>query len=134
MTLQRTTPECLAARISSLRHHLISLANLTRKPIPSQFNPEVKMPIAGRLRSDGATRSVEKTHALKLDHVRWLLEPMPSVLIISFGWDGAVHPLEELKEFKECEVQFLKTGEAIEEYNRLKGDGQRVAIHVHSTC
>ena len=87
-----------------------------------------------QVRCDGATRSVEKTHALKLEHVRWLLEPMPSILIISVGWDGAVHPLDELKDFKECEVQFFKTGEAIEKYNRLKSEGQSVAIHIHSTC
>ena len=51
-----------------------------------------------QVRCDGATRSVEKTHALKLEHVQWLLEPMPSILIIGIGWDGAVHSLEQVKD------------------------------------
>ena len=87
-----------------------------------------------QVRCDGTTRSMEKTHALKLEHVQWLLDPMPSILIIGIGWDGAVHPLEQVKDLKDCEVRILKTGEAIEEYNRLKSQGERVAIHAHSTC
>ena len=87
-----------------------------------------------QVRCDGTTRSVEKTHALKLEHVLWLLDPMPSILIIGIGWDGAVHPLEQVKDLKDCEVRILNTGEAIEEYDRLKSEGERVAIHVHSTC
>ena len=87
-----------------------------------------------QVRCDGTTRSVEKTHALKLEHVQWLLEPMPSILIIGIGWAGAVHPLEQVKDLKDCEVRILKTGDAIEEYNRLKSEGQMVAVHIHSTC
>ena len=87
-----------------------------------------------QVRCDGTTRSVEKTHALKLEHVQWLLEPMPSILIIGIGWDGAVHSLEQVKDLKDCEVRILKTGDAIEEYNRLKSEGQMVAVHIHSTC
>ncbi len=87
-----------------------------------------------QVRCDGKTRSVEKTHALKLDHVQWLLDPVPSILIIGIGWEGAVNPEQQIRDLKDCEVRILKTGEAVKEYNRLKRQGKRVAIHVHSTC
>jgi hypothetical protein len=87
-----------------------------------------------QVRCDGETRTVEKTHALKLDNVGWLLDPMPSILIIGIGWDGAVHPLDLVKDIQDCKVRILKTGEALKEYNRCKDEGKRVAIHVHSTC
>ena len=45
-----------------------------------------------QVRSDGKTRTVDKTHDLKLEHVQWLLEPKPEVLIIGTGWDGVTRP------------------------------------------
>ncbi len=87
-----------------------------------------------QVRCDGATRSIEKTHSLKYEHVAWLLEPAPEVLIIATGWDGVAIPEARIEEISMCEVKVLKTGEAVRLYNRLKGQGRRVAIHVHSTC
>ena len=87
-----------------------------------------------QVRGDGQTRSVEKTHALRLEHVQWLLDPMPAFMIIGIGWDGAATPEEGIKGVKGCEVQMLKTGEALKEYNRRKERREDVAIHVHSTC
>ena len=87
-----------------------------------------------QIRCDGRTRSVEKTHDLKLEHVQWLLDPMPTVLIISTGWDGVTNPEQKIRDLKDCEVRILKTGEAVKEYNHLKKQGEKIAIHVHSTC
>lgn len=87
-----------------------------------------------QVRSDGKTRSVSKTHSLTLDQVRWLLEPRPKILIIGTGWDGVVEPSKELQTLPECDVRILKTGDAVQLYNALKRAGQKVAIHVHSTC
>ena len=87
-----------------------------------------------QVRCDGKTRTVEKTHDLKLEDVRWLLEPRPEILIIGDGWDGVVRPREEIKQIEDCEVRIMKTGEAVEEFNKLKRQKKKVAIHVHSTC
>jgi hypothetical protein len=87
-----------------------------------------------QVRSDGKTRSVEKTHDLKLQHVEWLLEPKPEILIIGTGWDGVTKPSPEIRTIQDCEVRILKTQEAIKLFNRLKRDKRKVAIHLHSTC
>jgi len=87
-----------------------------------------------QVRADGKCRSGEKTHRLSFDELEWLLDPKPEVLIIGIGWDGVVVPSEDIESRAGCEVRLLKTGEAVELYNKLKREGRRVAIHVHSTC
>src|SRR5882724_6628927 len=87
-----------------------------------------------QIRADGAVRTVGKTHDLTMDRIEWLLAPKPDVLIIGIGWDGKTVPRPEVVEMKSYSVQILKTGEAIKLFNELKGNGKRVAIHIHSTC
>ena len=87
-----------------------------------------------QVRCDGAVRTVDKTHDLAYDHVRWLLDPMPEILIVGTGWDGVTVPRSEVKNLQGCEVEVLETGDALDRYNRLKREGRKVAIHVHSTC
>lgn len=87
-----------------------------------------------QVRADGVTRTVGKTHDLKLSHVQWLLDPAPEVLIIGTGWDGVTSPEKAISNITQCEVRIAKTGEAISLYNQLKKQGKTVAIHVHSTC
>jgi hypothetical protein len=87
-----------------------------------------------QVRPDGSKRSIAKTHALTLEHIQWLLDSKPEVLIIALGWDGVTKPDEAIQQHKGCEVRLLRNKEAVEHYNRLKGEGRRVAIHYHSTC
>ena len=87
-----------------------------------------------QIRADGSTRKVDKTHQLSFDRIEWLLDPQPEVLIIGLGWDGVTEPDAKIRNYKDCEIQFLKNDEAIELFNRLKKEGKRVAIHYHSTC
>lgn len=87
-----------------------------------------------QIRADGSVRTVAKTHDLKLETIKWLIEEKPEVLIISIGWDGVAQPDEQVQSFKECEVHILKNREAIDLFNKLKKSGKRVAIHLHSTC
>jgi len=87
-----------------------------------------------QVRSDGKTRTVEKTHDLRLEHVRWLLESKPEILMIATGWDGVTKPSKNIIDLQDCEVTILKTGEAVKLYNRLKREKKKVSIHVHSTC
>lgn len=86
-----------------------------------------------QIRADGTTRNVEKTHDLRLEQIAWLLEPKPEILIIAIGWDGVVDPDERIKSLEGCEVKVLKTPDAIQLFNSLKGK-KKVAIHLHSTC
>lgn len=87
-----------------------------------------------QVRADGSTRNVDKTHELSFERIDWLLDPQPEVLIIGLGWDGVTEPAARIRNYKDCEVHFLKNDEAIELFNRLKKEGKRVAIHYHSTC
>jgi hypothetical protein len=87
-----------------------------------------------QVRSDGKTRSVEKTHDLKLQHVEWLLTPKPQVIIIGTGWDGVTKPRPDIRAIPDCDLRILKTEEAIKLFNQLKRERKKVAIHVHSTC
>jgi hypothetical protein len=87
-----------------------------------------------QVRADGSSRTVGKTHQLTFEHVEWLLDPKPDVLIIALGWDGVTVPNDRIREHRGCETHFLKNREAIELFNRLKRAGKHVAIHYHSTC
>ncbi|NOX99487.1 MAG: hypothetical protein GXP30_07130 [Verrucomicrobia bacterium] len=87
-----------------------------------------------QVRSDGEIRKVEKTHDLKMENVRWLLESKPDILIIATGQDGVTQPSEKIENIQNCEIIILKTDEAVKLYNKLKDEKKSVAIHVHSTC
>jgi hypothetical protein len=87
-----------------------------------------------QVRPDGAIRKIAKTHQLSLNHVQWLLDAKPEVLIVAIGWDGVTDPESRIREYRECEVHILRNRDAIELYNRLKRSGRKVAIHYHSTC
>ncbi|MHC4506741.1 MAG: MTH938/NDUFAF3 family protein [Planctomycetota bacterium] len=87
-----------------------------------------------QVRSDGELRRVKKTHDLELGAVEWLLDPEPDVLIIGTGWRGAVKVEKALAETSRCTVEIMTTGEAVRRYGELKGEGKKVAIHIHSTC
>jgi hypothetical protein len=86
------------------------------------------------VRADGSSRRVSKTHDLLLDDIAWLLESRPETLILTEGWRGAVHIREQLRRLAGLDVRVLRTPDALRLFNRLKRDGVRVAIHVHSTC
>ena len=87
-----------------------------------------------QIRADGAMRTVSKTHDLALENVRWLLVDNPTNLIVSTGWQNVLKPRRELAEVSTTAVEFLTTDKAIRRFNELKNAGERVAIHVHSTC
>jgi hypothetical protein len=86
------------------------------------------------IRSDGELRIAEKTHDLRLDAVKWLLEPKPEVLIIAIGWNGMTKVDQAIEKIPDTEVRILKSGEARALYNQLKAAEKKVAIHYHATC
>jgi hypothetical protein len=87
-----------------------------------------------QIQPDGTVRKVDKTHDLPLESLAWLIESKPDALIISTGWEGKVRPDSRIQALKGFEVHILRTGQAVELFNRLKKGGKRVAIHLHSTC
>lgn len=87
-----------------------------------------------QVRADGEMRRVQKTHNLQLTAVEWLLDPKPNVLIISTGWHGVVKVQQAITEIKQCNVELMKTGDAIRRFRELRKQGKKVAIHIHSTC
>jgi hypothetical protein len=87
-----------------------------------------------QVRSDGRTRSVGKTHDLGMQQIDWLLRPLPDTLIIGTGWDGVTAVQGDVRGAGKCDIIILKTRAAIDEFNKLKREGRKVAIHLHSTC
>ena len=87
-----------------------------------------------QIRANGRVRKIAKTHNLEMNHLDWLLEDKPDVLIISIGWDGVVETAEGVKQLPGTEIHILKNEEAKALFNSLKKAGRRVAIHYHSTC
>lgn len=87
-----------------------------------------------QVNADGKIRVIAKTHNLTIDKIKWLIQPMPEVLIVSTGWEGVIKIDDEIKNIRSCKLRILKTDEAIKLYNKLNKSGVRVAVHIHSTC
>lgn len=66
-----------------------------------------------------------------------LLDHEPEVVLLSRGRQLRLETAPEtlsLLESRRLEVIRTETGHAIEEYNRLAGEGRRVAALLHTTC
>lgn len=100
----------------------------------TSFNALPRPVIDFDVRADGAVRQVPKTHDVGLAEVQWLLQDSPDILIISTGWDSAVRVRDDISDANGTAVEILPTGAALKRFNRLRQEGRRVAIHVHSTC
>ncbi len=87
-----------------------------------------------QVRGDGAVRLVGKTHAIDAKELAWLATPAPEVVIIAAGWEGDAHAVARPPALLGTRILTLPTGEALKLFNALRGQGVRVAIHVHSTC
>ncbi len=75
----------------------------------------------------------EKSHFVSLAEVMELLDEKPDVLVIGIGYDEMVRVDERVRGL-EVEIRILETSRAIEEFNRVKDQGKRVAAIIHSTC
>lgn len=85
----------------------------------------------------GADRSlgfVWKTHDIGDATLKAILRAgAPEVVIVGVGWRSAAH-VSGVVIPSGVKLITLPTDEALSLYNTLKGQGRRVAIHVHSTC
>lgn len=79
----------------------------------------------------------KRGHRLSLDDVREVIEYNPEILVIGTGASGAMKVSGEVMRGLEgvgIEVITLITNDAIKEYNKLLGEGCRVAAGLHLTC
>ncbi len=75
------------------------------------------------------------THRIGKWEIKKLLKGDPEMVIIASGWSGVLEVIEEDQEkLKRADLKVLKSEEAVEEYNRLVGEGRKVNILVHTTC
>ena len=86
-----------------------------------------------QVRPNGDFRRVPKTDDISVDTVAWLMESRPDVLIIATGWKGKAVARPQVRDLGGYELHILKTGDALPLYNRLRTEGRRVAVHLHST-
>lgn len=90
------------------------------------------------IRSDGRPGFRDKTHRVTLDEAHGMVDAETEVLIIANGWDGAVRVDPDVLAPGALPggtvVEVLRTGQAVERYRQLRGEGRRVALLLHSTC
>ena len=76
-------------------------------------------------------------HRLSLEDLEEVLREKPEVLVVGTGYSGLMRvPKELVERLREegIEVMIQRTGEAWKTYNRLLGEGRRVAAAFHLTC
>jgi len=76
-------------------------------------------------------------HSLCMEDLAEALAEMPATLVIGTGYYGNMQvPRETLEELRErgIEVRIHRTGEAVEELNRLQREFARVIGALHLTC
>mgnify|MGYP003874109833 CR=1 FL=1 len=83
--------------------------------------------------ADGRLSLRRKSHYVPLSEVEALLKEKPDVIIVGIGYNQMVQVDEQVKKLP-VEVKILETSKAIEEFNRLKSQGKRVAAIIHTTC
>jgi len=106
----------------------------------------------GHLRIDGQTYSADvivhgdrvrspwwraRGHELAAADLADLLAQPPRVLVIGTGYHGRMRVLPETLaalQAKGIEVHTRRTGEAVDEFNRLAAAGRDVAAALHLTC
>jgi len=79
----------------------------------------------------------DTSHKIGDWEVEELFKDNPEVIIIGTGWAGVLNVSEELKaksEKLQIGLRVLRTPKAVEEYNKLRGEGKRVNALIHTTC
>lgn len=77
------------------------------------------------------------THKIGDWEVEKLFSDNPEAIIIGTGWTGVLKVSEELKtksEKLQIRMRALRTPKAVEEYNKLTGEGKKVNSLIHTTC
>ncbi|MBI4566606.1 MAG: hypothetical protein HY716_18165 [Planctomycetes bacterium] len=86
-----------------------------------------------RVSGEGTPWFYPKSHRVTARDVEGLASAGVDRVIIGSGWEGAVRVDGSVHRLR-VKVEVLKTPEAIERYKRLKREGLRVALILHSTC
>ncbi|MFP5213573.1 MAG: Mth938-like domain-containing protein [Acidobacteriota bacterium] len=92
------------------------------------------MIIGGSVHPDWCRR---EGHAVYVEDVSDILADRPEVLVVGMGDPGRMkvaEPLREALEKASIELVELPTAKAATEFNRLNGEGRRVAGAFHLTC
>ncbi len=75
----------------------------------------------------------EKTHYVSVSEVKELLAENPEAIIIGTGYEERVTVDPKVREL-EAKIIVLETSKAIEKFNSLKKEGEKVAAIIHTTC
>jgi len=76
-------------------------------------------------------------HRLAMEDLSAVLADPPEVLVIGTGHDGRMMvPVDTLKRLRAGEIKVVvdRTGDAVEEFNRLASKHQRIVAALHLTC
>lgn len=79
----------------------------------------------------------DTSHKIGDWEVEKLVSEKPKMIVVGNGWDGLLEVNEELKAKSEklgIILKIFRTPKAVEEYNRLIGEGKKVNALIHTTC
>lgn len=77
------------------------------------------------------------THRIGDWEVEELIKGKPEIIVIGTGWEGILEVSEKLRAKSEelgIEIKILRTPEAVEKYNKLVEQGEKVNALIHTTC
>jgi len=85
---------------------------------------------------DGVLWFREKSHRITKEEVAALLGDAPEAVtvVIAIGWDEVAVVEPEVHMLPVRSVLIVRTGEALDLYNRLKREGRPVVLLAHTTC
>ncbi len=86
-----------------------------------------------KIHANGLPSIREKSHFVSLEEVSDLIDDNPEALIIGIGYDELVKVDERISN-STIKIETLETSRAIERFNELKDDNERVVAIIHSTC
>lgn len=76
-------------------------------------------------------------HSLHIDDLAEIVAAQPQVLVVGTGYYGRLHVPAKTREYLEArgiEVREARTGDAVQEFNRLQQDCARIVAALHLTC
>jgi hypothetical protein len=76
-------------------------------------------------------------HSVEMEDIDDILNAKPEILVIGTGQPGRMESTDNLRAgLQKADIKLLEqpTSEAIQTFNRLKGEGKRVAAAFHLTC
>ena len=79
----------------------------------------------------------KESHTLAVADLKEIMAAKPDILVVGTGYFGRMAVPEETRHYLQAQrvqLRDVRTGEAVEEFNRLQRESARVVAALHLTC